>query len=62
EYVKKKGIRSCFHLGSGSSCRSHLRQHYSVYKERCDAAGIEVHHWAIPRITWRKMEAEREAK
>ncbi|KIJ89855.1 hypothetical protein K443DRAFT_36633, partial [Laccaria amethystina LaAM-08-1] len=62
EFVKKSGMRKAFHTGSNSSCRQHIRQHYAIYQERCKAANILEHHWAIPRIIWKKMEDERMGK
>jgi hypothetical protein len=47
-FVKANGKRKSFHKGSNSSNRFHLRQHYDIYKERCEKANIPLHHWAIP--------------
>jgi hypothetical protein len=58
KFVAKNGKRKAFHIGGNSSCRTHLRQHYDIYKERCEAKGIPVNHWAIPRALWKKMEEE----
>ena len=41
-------MRKAFHKGSNSSNRFHIRQHYEVYKERCEKGKIPVHHWATP--------------
>ena len=41
-------MRKAFHKGSNSSNRFHIRQHYEVYKERCEKGKIQVHHWATP--------------
>ena len=59
-FVKKHGKRKAFHVGGNSSCRAHLRQHYDVYKERCEKENIPVNHWAIPRPIWKKMEEAKE--
>ena len=59
-FVKVHGMRKVFLRGSNSSCRQHLRQHYELYKEKCEAAGIPVNHWAIPWEIWKAMEAEKE--
>ena len=48
-----------FHIGGNSSCRAHLRQHYEIYKKRCEEKGIPINHWAIPRTVWKKMEEEK---
>jgi hypothetical protein len=28
--------------------RFHIRQHYDIYKERCEKEKIPINHWAIP--------------
>jgi hypothetical protein len=56
------GKRKAFHKGGDSSCRLHLRQHYDLYKEKCEKGTIPVNHWAIPREIWKEMEEEKEAK
>jgi len=55
-------MRRAFHKGSNLSCRLHIRQHYNIYKERCEKADIPINHWAIPRDIWRIMEEEKEAE
>ncbi len=55
-------MRKAFHKGSNTSCRFHIRQHYEIYKNNCEKADIPVHHWAIPRPIWQKMEEEKVAK
>ena len=49
ELIKKHSKRKALVAGSNSTCRYHIRQHYEVYQERCEAAGVPEHHWAIPR-------------
>ena len=61
-FVAKHGRRKCFHLGGNSSCRTHIRSHYDVYKDRCEAENITVNHRAIPREIWKAMEAAKKAK
>jgi hypothetical protein len=56
EFVKKNGKRKAFFTGGNSSCRQHIRQHYTIYQERCKEADLPEHHWAIPRPLWRKMQ------
>jgi hypothetical protein len=41
-------VRKAFHKGGNSSNRFHIRQHYDIYKERCEKGKIPVNHWAIP--------------
>ena len=59
-FIKLHGKRKAFHRGGNSSCRLHLCQHFDLYKEKCEIAHVPVNHWAIPRNTWRIMEAEKE--
>jgi hypothetical protein len=42
------GKRKAFHKGGNSSNRFHIRQHYVIYKERCEKSNIPTHHWATP--------------
>jgi hypothetical protein len=42
------GLRKAFHKGSNSSNRFHIRQHYEIYKERCEKGNISMNHWATP--------------
>jgi len=58
-FIKKEGQRKAFHIGSNSSCRAHIRQHYKLYQERCKEANIPEQHWAIPRPIWNEMEEAR---
>jgi hypothetical protein len=37
-----------------------MRQHYDLYKEKCEKANVPVNHWAIPREIWKVMEEEKE--
>jgi hypothetical protein len=46
--VKTHGVRKAFHKGSNSSNRFHIRQHYEIYKERCEKGNIAMNHWATP--------------
>jgi len=55
------GKRKAFHKGGNSSCRLHIRQHYQLYKERCEKENIPINHWAIPRPIWGEMEKEKAA-
>jgi hypothetical protein len=45
---KLNGMRKAFHKGGNSSNRFHIRQHYEIYKERCEKGKIPINHWAIP--------------
>ena len=46
--MKSKGLRKTFFTGSNSSCRQHIRQHYDLYKKRCEDEKIPLNHRAIP--------------
>ena len=60
--VQKAGTRKAFHLGSNSSCRQHIRQHYEIYKARCEGQNIPIQSQAIPRPIWKALQAEKESK
>lgn len=42
--------------------RTHIRQHYKLYQERCEAEKIPMQNWAIPRTIWKEMEASKAGK
>ena len=58
--VKAKGLRKVFFTGSNSSCRQHIRQHYELYKQRCNDEHIPINQRAIPPQVLREMEASRQ--
>ncbi|KAF8270107.1 hypothetical protein EI94DRAFT_1771054 [Lactarius quietus] len=62
QFVKLHGKCKAFHKGGNSSCHAHARQHYVVYKARCEKAEIAINHWAIPRDIWKVMEEEKVAE
>jgi DNA-binding LacI/PurR family transcriptional regulator len=55
-FVKKKGKRKIFHIGGNSSCRTHIRKHYQLYKQRCKEGNIPENHHALPRQLWKELE------
>jgi hypothetical protein len=59
-FIKSHGMKKAFHKGSNSSCRMHLRQHYEIYRAKCEKDDIPINHWAIPREIWRVMEEKKE--
>jgi hypothetical protein len=61
-FVKTNGLRKAFHKGGNSSCRQHIRQHYELYKTKCEKANIPMNHWAIPRPIWKAMEESKAEK
>lgn len=60
--VKAKGLRKTFFTGSNSSCRQHIRQHYELYKQKCDDEHILLNHRAIPPQLLKEMETLQEKK
>jgi hypothetical protein len=58
--MRRKGKRKAFLKGGNSTCRFHLRQHYDIYKDKCEKGNIPVNHWAIPRPIWNDMEKAKE--
>jgi hypothetical protein len=54
--LAKGDLRKAFFVGGISTCRVHIRQHYSLYKQRCKDRGIPENHHAIPRPIWKQME------
>jgi len=61
-FIKAHRKRKAFHKGENSSCRTHIRQHYELYLQKCEKANVLMHHWAIPHDIWRVMEEEKEAE
>jgi len=58
--VKQYGKRKAFFKGGNLTCRFHIRQHYTLYKEKCEAGDLPVNHWAIPRDIWKAMKEDEE--
>jgi hypothetical protein len=56
---KEVSERKAFSTGGNSSCQSHIRQHYKLYEDRCEKAGIPENYHAIPRQLWKKMQEEK---
>ena len=57
--MKLNRKRKAFLKGGNSSCCFHICQHYALYMEKCNEAGIPVVHWAIPWPIWKAMEEEK---
>jgi hypothetical protein len=55
-------VRKAFHKGSNSSNRWHIRQHYEIYKERCERGNIKMNHWATPPKIAKAKEAQRDGQ
>jgi hypothetical protein len=60
--VKTKGLRKTFFTGSNSTCRQHNRQHFDVYKQRCETGNIPMNQRAIPGPIWKEMAALKSQK
>jgi hypothetical protein len=59
----EKGIRKAFLTGSNTSCRNHIRQHYSLYNQRCKEQNIPENFRAIPTAILKEMkEADKKDK
>jgi hypothetical protein len=54
KYIKRSGVRKCFHIGGNSSCRQHIRGHYDLYKARCEDRDVKMNDWAMPRALWKE--------
>lgn len=62
EHVETAGLRKCFLTGGNSTLRQHCRQHYPLYKERCEKAGVPINHHAIPPKLAKMMAKEKKEK
>jgi hypothetical protein len=60
--IKESGPQKPFLKGGTSFCHQHARRHWPIYKKRCEDAEIPVHHWAIPRDIWNKMERQKNSQ
>jgi hypothetical protein len=49
-------------LGHNSTLRQHCRQHYEIYKERCNAANVPINHYAILLKYGKMLEMAKKAK
>jgi hypothetical protein len=55
-------LLTCFWKGEGLPDVSAPRQHYEIYKARCEAQNIPVQTQAIPQPIWKAINAEKDAK
>ena len=60
--MKLKGLRKTFFTGSNSTCRQHIRQHFELYKQRCETEGIPMSRRAIPPPIWKEMTTSKSPK
>jgi hypothetical protein len=57
--LKDGGLRKAFFVGGNSTCRVHIRQHYTLYQQRCKDKNLPENHHALPRPIWKKMQEMR---
>ena len=62
ELIGKHGKRKAFLTGGNSSCHHHVRTHFDIYKQKCTAAGLTVHHHAIPHSVWTRILTVKEGR
>jgi hypothetical protein len=55
-------MRKAFHVGGNSSCRQHIRQHYDIYRKRCQSANIKMNDRAIPPAIVKARKEKEEGK
>lgn len=55
-------MRKAFHVGGNSSCRHHIRQHYEIYRARCQSANIKMSDRAIPLAILKARKEKEEGK
>jgi hypothetical protein len=60
--VKSRGLRKAFFCGSNTSCRQHIRQHYTIYQQRCSEQSLTENHRAIPPYILREREEAKKPK
>ncbi|KAM6491698.1 hypothetical protein JOM56_012860, partial [Amanita muscaria] len=49
-------LRKCFLAGGNSTLRQHCRQHFEIYKEKCEKNNIPLNHHAIPPPLMKSMQ------
>jgi hypothetical protein len=54
--AKRTTERKMFYTGGNSSCRAHIRQHYELYKKRCEDGNIRENHHALPRPLYKQLQ------
>ncbi len=59
-FVKRHRVQRAFYKGGNSSCHTHIRHHYEIYKAECEKAGVPINHWAIPCEIWKDLEEQKE--
>jgi hypothetical protein len=46
--VEAGGLQKCFLTGGNSTLCQHCRQHYEIYKLKCEDANVPLNHHAVP--------------
>src|SRR5258708_955657 len=49
-------LQKAFHIGGNSSCRTHIRKHYELYKQQCKDGNIPENHHALPQPLWKELQ------
>ena len=63
EFLKRHKVEYAFFLGSTSTYRVHICQHYEYYRQRCRETGVKEQDHTLPRDVFRaKMKAAEEAE
>jgi len=57
-FTDSKGLHRAFFTGSNTSCRTHIRYHYDVYKIKCEADNLPMNDRCIPRDLWEKVQTK----
>jgi hypothetical protein len=60
--IRTKGLRKTFFTESNSSCRQHIRQHYELYRQKCNDNDIPMNHRAIPPQVLKEIETLKKTK
>ncbi|KZS96529.1 hypothetical protein SISNIDRAFT_463997 [Sistotremastrum niveocremeum HHB9708] len=59
--AKRTSLRDAFFLGSNTTCRGHLKAHWTLYEAKCIAAKLEPSHYAMPADILAKRKAAEES-
>ena len=54
-------MRAAFFLGGNSTCRTHIRKHYEIYKARCQDGNIPENHRALSQDLYEQMKMDKKA-
>ena len=62
KHVKAVGLQKCFLTGGNSTLWQHCRQHYEIYKERCEKDNVPLNHHAIPPQIAKTMNGKKQKR